>query len=175
MGKNYIKKSTTILGLTAVFILTTGFFIRKTFFKTKDSVDVTELEIKLPAGKKSIKIGATQTALINALGQPKQISPYSSQAHYKQGTVLNYNGAKFYFIHNKLTNFEITSHKYKIGLTSTHRYNSIGNSRSDLPKFNIQNKTALLDVTSDDSTTDQFLEYDLNDSGKLSKITYSDY
>ncbi|EHQ30417.1 hypothetical protein [Mucilaginibacter paludis] len=175
MKKNYRKKSALFITLIIVVILTSGFFISKKLLKPKDSVEVAELEIKLPTGKSSVKIGASQTALIKALGQPKQIGPYSSQAHYKQGTVLNYNGAKFYFVHNKLTNFEITSHKYKVGLASTHKYNSIGNTQAQLPKFKIQNKTALLDVTSDDSTTDQFLEYDLSDSGKLTKITYSDY
>lgn len=173
--KNNYSKRPVLMALILVVILSAAYLIGKSIFKTKNSVEISELEIKLPSGKTAVKIGASQTALIKALGQPKQIAAYSSQAHYKQGTVLNYAGAKFYFVHNKLTNFEITSHKYKVGLTSTHRYNSIGNAKSELPHFNIQNKTALLDVTSDDSTTDQYLEYDLSDSGKVTKIAYSDY
>jgi hypothetical protein len=174
MSKLYNKK-TIVLGVAGAAVIAAGFFITKVLCKTKETVDVSELEIKLPAGKSSVKIGSSQTSVINALGQPKQIGAYSSQANYKQGTVLNYNGAKFIFIHNKLANFEITSHKYNVGLASTHKYNSIGNSKSQLPHFNIQNRTALLDVTNEDSTTDQYLEYDLNDNGQVTKISYSDY
>ena len=152
-----------------------GFFITKALCKTKETIEVSELEIKLPTSKNAVKIGSSQNSVINELGQPKQIAAYSSQANYKAGTVLNYNGAKFIFIHNKLANFEITSHKYKVGLASTHKYNSIGNTKAQLPHFNIENKTALLDATNDDSTTDQYLEYDLNDKGQLTKISYSDY
>lgn len=174
MGKVYNKK-TIVLGLAAVAVVSAGFFITKALAPPKETVDVSELEIKLPAGKSAVKIGASQNAVITALGKPKQIAAYSSQAHYKQGTQLNYNGAKFIFIHNKLANFEITSHKFNVGLASTHKYNSIGSTKAELPHFNIQNKTALLDVTNDDSTTNQYLEYDLNDNGKVTKISYSDY
>jgi hypothetical protein len=175
MSKIYNKKTIVILSLTTVVVVSAGYFGGKLLFKTKDSVEVSELEIKLPASKNGIKIGASQSAVIKALGQPKQVASYSSQANYKQGTILDYIGAKFYFVHDKLTNFEITSHKYRVGLASTHRYNAIGNTKSQLPRFKIQNSTALLDVTNNDSTTDQYLEYDLSDSGKVTKISYSDY
>lgn len=174
MSKVYNKKR-LVFGLVTVAVATTCFFVGKAFYKPKKSIEISELEIKLPEGKSTIKIGSSQNAVIQALGQPKQIAPYSLQANYKQGTVLNYNGAKFIFIHNKLANFEITSHKYRVGLASTHKYNTIGNSTAELSQFKIENKTALLDVTSEDSTTDQYLEYDLNDSGKVTKISYSDY
>jgi hypothetical protein len=176
MNKVYNKRSVVVVfGVTTVVVLSVGYFIGRALLKTKDSIEVSELEIKLPTGNSSVKIGASQNALIQVLGTPKQIAAYSSQADYKQGTVLNYNGAKFYFVHNRLANFEITSHKFKVGLASTHRYNSIGNLRSELPRFKIQDQTALLDVTNHDSTTDQYLEYDLSDSGKVTRISYSDY
>jgi len=173
MNKIYVKKA-VILVTTAV-VLSAGYLAGKALLKPKVSVDVAELEIKLPAGLNSVKIGSSQNAVIKALGTPTQIAAYSSQANYKEGTVFSYNGAKFVFVHDKLTNFEITSHKYKVGLASTHKFSSIGSKRSDLPHFNIQNKTALLDVTNEDSTTDQYLEYDLNDNGQVTKISYSDY
>lgn len=174
MSKIYDKRK-LVLGLATASVVLAGFFIGKAFYKTKKTIEISELEIKLPESKSTIKIGSSQTAVIKALGQPKQIAAYSAQANYKEGTILNYNGAKFIFIHDKLANFEITSHKYKVGLSSTHKYNSIGNTTAELPRFNIQDKTALLDVTNSDSTTDQYLEYDLNDSGKVTKISYSDY
>lgn len=173
MSKVYIKKA-AILVTTAV-VLSAGYLVGRSLLKPKVTVDVAELEIKLPAGVNSVKIGSSQNAVIKALGQPKQIGAYSSQANYKEGTVLNYNGARFIFIHDKLANFEITSHKYKVGLTSTHKYSTIGSKKSELPHFNIQNKIALLDVTNEDSTTDQYLEYDLNDNGQVTKISYADY
>jgi hypothetical protein len=169
----YDKKWIAIGG--AVVILLAGFTIYKTVLKPKTTVDVSELEIKLPSQPGAVKIGSSQTAVIKVLGAPKQIAAYSSQADYKQGTVLNYNGAKFIFIHGKLANFEITSHKYDVGLASTHKYTTIGNSRWQLPHFKIQDKTALLDVVNEDSTTDQYLEYDLSDSGKVTRISYADY
>ncbi len=144
--------------------------------KPKDTINVADVEIKLPAGKTAVKIGATQSALISALGQPKQIAPYSSQASYKQGTVVNYNGAKFYFIHDKLTNFEITSHTFKVGLAGSRTYlTSIGNTPSDLPNLKIQDNAAFLDVKSGDAIVDQYLEYDMSGDGKVTKILYSDY
>jgi hypothetical protein len=170
----FSNKKSVVLVATAV-VLSAGFLVGKSLLKPKVTVDVNELEIKLPEAKSAVKIGASQNAVITALGQPKQIAPYSSQANYKEGTVLNYNGAKFIFIHDKLANFEITSHKYKVGLASTHKYSSIGSLKTDLPHFNIQDRTALLDVTNEDSTTDQYLEYDLNGSGQVTKISYSDY
>ncbi|MEO6521372.1 MAG: hypothetical protein ABIN91_06840 [Mucilaginibacter sp.] len=173
MNRVYIKKA-AILVTTAV-VLSAAYLVGKSLLKPKVSVDVSELEIKLPTGLNSVKIGSSQKAVIKALGQPKQIAAYSSQANYKEGTVLNYNGAKFIFIHDKLTNFEITSHKYRVGLASTHKYSSIGSLKSDLPHFKIQDKTAFLDVTNEDSTTDQYLEYDLNDNGQVTKISYADY
>ncbi|RKR84920.1 hypothetical protein BDD43_5173 [Mucilaginibacter gracilis] len=168
-------KKTIVLGVGAVAIVSAGFFITQLLSPPKVTVDVADLEIKLRAGKNAVKIGSSQNAVISALGQPKQIAPYSTQAHYKQGTVLNYNGAKFIFIHDKLANFEITSHKYNVGLASAHKYNAIGNTEAELPAFKIQDKTALLDVTNDDSTTNQYLEYDLSDAGTVTKISYSDY
>jgi len=172
------KHSTKKLGMWALavlVILAVVFIGSKSLFGTKDSINVADVEIKLPAGKTAVKIGSTETALISALGQPKQISAYSSQASYKQGTVLNYNGAKFYFVHNKLTNFEITSHKFKVGLSGNRYTTSIGNTRSDLPHLRIQDNAAFLDVKSDDATTDQYLEYDMSDNGKVTKILYNDY
>lgn len=174
MEKNYDKRK-LVLGLATAAVVIAGFFIGKAFYKTKKTIEISEIEIKLPESKSTVKIGSSQTAVIKALGQPKQIAAYSSQANYKQGTVLNYNGAKFIFIHDKLANFEITSHKYRVGLASTHRYNSIGNTTAELPHFKIEDKTALLDAMNDDSTTNQYLEYDLNDNGKVTKISYSDY
>lgn len=175
MEKNYIKKHGLKISVTLLLIAATVFVGYKMLFHTKDSIDVSEVQIKLPAGTQTVKIGSSQKAVINALGQPKQITPYSSQASYKQGTVLNYNGAKFYFVQNKLATFEITSRKYKVGLTSTHKYNTIGNSTKDLPSIKIEANAAMLNVIDDDITTGQVLEYDINDSGKVSKIAYTDY
>lgn len=174
MSNTYTKKSKVILATAVVAVLVAGFFVVKAL-TVKKTVEVSELEIKLPTSKASVKIGASQNEVINALGQPKQVSGYSSQADYKEGTELTYNGAKFYFVHDKLVNFEITSHKFNVGLASSHKYSSVGTKRSDLPHFKIQDRTALVDVTNQDSTTDQYLEYDLNDNGQVTKISYSDY
>lgn len=173
MEKAYNKR--VMAGVVFIVLVASGFFLEKMLLKPKTTVDVADVEIKLHTGNSGVKMGASQNALISALGAPKQIAAYSLQANYKQGTVLNYNGAKFYFIHDKLTNFEITSHKFNVGLTGTHQYTAIGNKKADLPHFKIQDRIALLDVTSEDSTTDQYLEYDLNDNGAVTKISYSDY
>ncbi|OCX52650.1 hypothetical protein BEL04_14485 [Mucilaginibacter sp. PPCGB 2223] len=172
------KHTTKKLGLWAlglIVVLAVIFIGTKSIFGPKESINVADVEIKLPAGKTSVKIGSTENAVISALGQPKQIAPYSSQASYKQGTVLNYNGAKFYFVKNKLTNFEITSHKFKVGLAGNRYTTSIGNTTRDLPHLKIQDNAAFLDVKSDDATTDQYLEYDMGENGRVTKILYSDY
>jgi hypothetical protein len=169
-------KTLWISGLAVVVVLAVAFIGFKALSKPKYTIDVADLEIKLPAGKTAVKIGSTQTALINALGQPKQIAPYSLQASYKQGTVVNYNGAKFYFVRDKLTNFEITSHKFNVGLAGSHNYiTSIGNTPNDLPRLKIQDNAAFLDVKNQDATIDQYLEYDMSGDGKVTKILYSDY
>jgi len=176
MKQKYFSKTLVISGVAVVVVLAVAFVGAKTLFNTKETINVADVEIKLPTSKNSVKIGSTQNAVISALGQPKQIAPYSSQANYKQGTVLNYNGAKFYFVHNKLSNFEITSHKFKVGLAGTRRYTtSIGNTSDDLPRLKIQDNAAFLDVKSDDATTDQYLEYDMSQDGKVTKILYNDY
>jgi len=172
------KRGTKKIGIWAVAVLVIGgvIFVGAKKLLKKESINVADVEIKLPAGKTVVKIGSTQTAVIHALGTPKQITAYSVQDSYKQGTVLNYNGAKFYFVHDKLTNFEITSHKFKVGLTGGHSYlTSIGNTSGDLPNLKIQDNAAFIDVKSDDATTDQYLEYDMNGDGKVTKILYSDY
>jgi hypothetical protein len=133
------------------------------------------VEIKLPESKGSVKIGATESYVISTLGKPKQVSSFSSQASYKQGTVLIYGDAKFYFVHNKLTDFEITSHNYKLSLGSKHKYMAVGSPSNELPHYTIQQNAALLDVKDSDQATNQFLEYDLSDSGKVTRIVYSDY
>lgn len=173
--KKLITKKSGIWAIAVILILAIVLIASKTFFGTKESINVADVEIKSPAGKAAVKIGATETAVIKALGQPKQIAPYSSQANYKQGTVLNYNGAKFYFVRNKLTNFEITSHKFKVGLSGNRYTTCIGNTTSDLPHLKIQDNAAFLDVKTDDATADQYLEYDMGENGKVTKILYSDY
>ena len=173
--KKVITKKSGIWAIAVILILAIVLIGSKTFFGTKESINVADVEIKVPASKTGVKIGATETAVIKALGQPKQIAPYSSQANYKQGTVLNYNGAKFYFVRNKLTNFEITSHKFKVGLAGNRYTTSIGNTTSDLPHLKIQDNAAFLDVKTDDATADQYLEYDMGENGKVTKILYSDY
>ncbi len=175
MEINYSKNHVLKISFGLLFIFTATFVSLKVLFHTKTSVDVSDVEIKLPTSANTVKIGSTQTAVITALGKPKQISKYSSQTNYKQGTVLNYNGAKFYFVQNKLANFEITSHKYIVGLASTNKYNAIGNSTTDLPRIKIEANAAMLSVKDADITTDQVLEYDINDSGKVTKIAYTDY
>ena len=52
---------------------------------------------------------------------------------------------------------------------------AIGTSSSELPHYKILQNTALLDVKDADLTTNQYLEYDLSDSGKVTRIIYSDY
>jgi len=173
--KKVITKKSGIWAIAVILILAIVLIGGKTFFGTKESINVADVEIKSPASKTAVKIGATETAVIKALGQPKQIAPYSSQANYKQGTVLNYNGAKFYFVRNKLTNFEITSHKFKVSLAGNRYTTSIGNTTSDLPHLKIQDNAAFLDVKTDDATADQYLEYDMGENGKVTKILYSDY
>jgi len=175
MKKKSTKISVLKFGIIAVLIFTAIFGASSVFLFPKVSVDVKEVEIKSPSSDSTVKIGSSQKSVIQALGNPKQVTAFSSQTSYKQGTVLNYSGAKFYFVHNKLSNFEITSHKFKVGIVSAHKFNSIGNSKDQLPHFKIDKNTALLDVKNDDFTTDQYLEYDLSDSGKVTKITYSDY
>jgi len=176
MKKKYSLKTLVISGVAVVIVLAVAFICAKALFTVKDTINVADVEIKVPTSTNAVKIGSTQKAVISALGQPKQIAPYSSQANYKQGTVLNYNGAKFYFVHNKLTNFEITSHKFKVGLAGTRKYTtSIGNTPDELPRLKIQDNTAFLDVKSDDATTDQYLEYDMSQDGKVTKILYNDY
>jgi hypothetical protein len=133
------------------------------------------VEIKVAGSNSSIKIGAPQSNLISALGKPTQISSFSSQASYKQGTILNYGDAKFYFVRNKLTDFEITSHKYKVSFGTVHKPMAVGTPSDQLPHYKIQQNTALLDVKDEDISTNQFLEYDLSDSGKITRIVYSDY
>jgi len=174
MKKNATKKL-GIWVLAIIVVLAVIFIGTKAMFGAKESINVADVEIKAPSGKATVKIGSTQNAVINALGQPKQIAPYSSQANYKQGTVLNYNGAKFYFVHNKLTNFEITSHKYKVGIAGNRYTTCIGNTTSDLPHLKIQDNAAFLDVKSEDATADQYLEYDMGENGRVTKILYSDY
>lgn len=173
--KKIITRKSGIWAIAVILVLAAIFVGTKSFFSIKESINVADVEIKLPSGKSAVKIGATQTAVIKALGQPKQIAPYSSQANYKQGTVLNYNGAKFYFIRNKLTNFEITSHKFNVGLAGNRYTTSIGNTKRDLPHLKIQDNAAFLDVKSDDATADQYLEYDMGENGRVTKILYSDY
>ena len=172
-----ITTKTLWIGIaTTVIVLAVAIVGVKVFYAPKDTINIGDVEIKSPMGNKAVKIGSTQTAVISALGQPKQIAAYSSQASYKQGTVLNYNGAKFYFVHDKLTNFEITSHKFKVDLAGARKYiTSIGNSPSDLPRLKIQDNTAFLDVKNEDAIADQYLEYDLGGDGKVTKILYSDY
>ena len=174
MRKHHTEKY-IVLGIAILFVVVSAVLGIKNVFFPKNSIDIKDVEIKLPAGNNSLKIGATKSAVINALGEPKQESSFSSQASYKQGTVLNYNGAKFYFVRDRLTDFEITSHKYKVSLGSLHKYMAIGTSSSELPHYKILQNTALLDVKDADLTTNQYLDYDLSDSGKVTRIIYSDY
>ena len=171
MNTSFTSKFTLKTTIVVLMLVIVGFFTTKYLLFPKVSVDVSDVVISLPHSDNTVKIGSPQTALISALGKPKQVSGFSSQDDYRQGTVLNYNGAKFYFVHNKLTDFEITSHSYKVGLASDHKFNSIGNTSSDLPHVKIEQNIALLDVKKDDAATDQFLEYDLSDSGKVTKIS----
>jgi hypothetical protein len=174
MKKNPTK-TYIILGIATVFVIVTAIVgIKKVFFP-KNSIDVRDVEIKLPENDGTVKIGASESYVINALGKPKQVSSFSSQANYKQGTVLNYGDAKFYFIRNKLTDFEITSHKYKVSLGTTHKYMAVGTPSNELPHYTVSKNAGLLDVKDSDQTTNQFLEYDLSDSGKVTRIVYSDY
>ncbi len=168
-------KTYLILAVATLFVIVTAAVgIKKVFFP-KNSIDVKDVEVKLPESGNGIKIGASQSEVIHTLGKPKQVSSFSSQASYKQGTVLNYGDAKFYFVHDKLTDFEITSHKYKVGLGSAHKYMAVGTPSNELPHYAIQQNAALLDVKDSDLSINQFLEYDLSDSGKVTKIVYSDY
>jgi hypothetical protein len=173
--RKHQPKTYIILGIATVFVIVTAVIgVRKVFFP-KNSIDVKDVEIKLPESDGSVKIGASESAVINTLGKPKQVSSFSSQASYKQGTVLNYGDAKFYFVHDKLTDFEITSHKYKVGLGLIHKYMAVGTSVNELPHYKVLQNATLLDVRDSDQSTNQFLEYDLSDSGKVTKIVYSDY
>lgn len=174
MRKNQ-PKTYIILTIATIFVVVTAAIGVKNVFFPKNSIDVKDVEIKVPARNTSIKMGASETSAIHALGAPKQVSSFSSQASYKEGTVLNYNGAKFYFVRNKLTDFEITSHKYKVALGGAAKDMSVGTSTSQLPHYKIQQNMALLDVKDADLLTNQFLEYDLSDSGKVTRIVYSDY
>jgi hypothetical protein len=173
--KKHQPKTYIILGIASLFVIVTAAIGVKSVFFPKNSIDVRDVEIQLPASGNSVKIGASESYVINTLGKPKQVSSFSSQANYKQGTVLNYNGAKFYFVHNKLTDFEITSHKYKVSLGNLHKYMAVGTPSNELPHYKIQQNAALLDVKDSDLATNQFLEYDLSDSGKVTRIVYSDY
>ena len=168
--KNYI-----ILGIAGLFVICTAILGIKNVFFPKNTLDVKDVEIKIPSGKSSLKIGESESSVINALGKPKQVNSFSSQADYKHGTVLNYSGAKFYFVRNKLSDFEITSHKYKVSLGNTNKCMTVGSPTADLPHYKIQQNTALIDIKDADLTTNQYLEYDLSDSGKVTRIVYSDY
>jgi len=173
--RKHQTKTYIVLTIATLFVIVSAVIGIKNVFFPKNSIDIKDVEIKLPTGNSSLKIGSPESTVIRVLGQPKQISSFSSQASYKQGTVLNYNGAKFYFVHDKLSDFEITSHTYKVSLGGLHKYMVIGTSRSELPHYKIQQNTALLDVKDADLTTNQYLEYDLSDSGKVTRIVYSDY
>ncbi|MBW4889874.1 hypothetical protein KXQ82_09110 [Mucilaginibacter sp. HMF5004] len=173
--RKHQPKRYVILGIATLFVIITAAIGIKSVFFPKNSIDVKDVEIKLPSGNNTVKIGASKESVITALGKPKQVSSFSSQANYKQGTVLNYDGDKFYFVHNKLTDFELTSHKYKVSLGSVHKYMAVGTPSNELPHYKILQNAALLDVKDSDLATNQFLEYDLSDSGKVTKIVYSDY
>ena len=172
--KGYAQK---IAIATVVVVIITGcfFMVKGVWRSKKESIDVNDIVITSPNSNHAIKIGVSPKVVVSALGKPKQISTFSAQTNYKQGTVLNYNGAKFYFVHNKLSDFEITSHKYKVGLKSINKFNTIGNSTADLNEFKIEQNTALLNIKDSDGATDEFLEYDLGDNGQITKISYSNF
>lgn len=147
--------------------------------KTQSQQEIvkSDIAVKRTGHTAAVKFGSTQQALLAALGKPQKISPFYFEIDNKHGKVILYPGAKFYIIDDKLDSFEITSADFYLSISKSIPVVKVGTGSHLLPGGKQINKTAIAyeTVTKDYTSTDEFLEFDLDKTGrKVTKIMYGD-
>jgi len=157
--------------IVTIVILNLIFAINRGHCQSTIKIEIADLMIIRSNKPTQISLGSSKNKVIEAFGQPVTVRKSYFVKFDFRGEMIDYKGAQFYFVNNRLEAFDLKSNQFSIQIKGTHNYAVVGNISNGFVKAVPKAQFTTITLQHNDVYYDEVLGFTFDARNKILNIT----